>query len=187
MLALAPLKQRRRVDMRKAILFGVVAALCAHGAAAPTVALTELPGWKDCGAQAVPVRGGYRIVQAARKGTYGWVELRTPLDLDRYPELLVEVAGASPEAKWLRVGLMVSAGGVDTYQTDFGFLRFRKITLEWQPHFDLKGEPYPKRVRVCARDPWGSATSEDSYRDLDLGAINETGSETGVRTKPVGR
>ena len=72
----------------------------AQNVAAPPVALTELPGWKECGAQAIPTPNGYRIVQPAREGTFAWVELRVPIDVDRYPEMLVEVEGASPLAKW---------------------------------------------------------------------------------------
>lgn len=84
------------------VLILVVAAgsVLAQPTVVPPISLTELPGWKYCGAKAVPVRGGYRIVQPSKTTGYGWIELRTQIDIDRYPEMLVEVGGAGPQARW---------------------------------------------------------------------------------------
>jgi hypothetical protein len=82
-----------------AALAGVVGFAGAQGGA-PPVELTRLPGWKYCGAEARAGANGIRIVQPKADGGYGWVELRVPIDLDRYPEMLLEVGGTNA-ARWI--------------------------------------------------------------------------------------
>ncbi len=83
-----------------ALALGGMGGLAWTQAGAPPVELTRLPGWKYNGADARLGKTGIRIVQPQPDGDYGWVELRVPIDLDRYPELLLEVGGTS-QARWI--------------------------------------------------------------------------------------
>jgi len=84
-----------------AVIWWGMAASCSPGqGGAPPVALTKLPGWTYHSATADAKRGSIRVTQPTADGAYGWVELPVTIDLDRYPEILVEVEGANWENQW---------------------------------------------------------------------------------------
>jgi|GEM_PF-6864150 len=89
-----------RLFLALIILLLVAVPLSAQQPGPDTIVLTEVPGWNYGLTRVVPVSGGYRVIQNYKDSKFSWAELKMPIDLDRYPELLVDVEGADLSDKW---------------------------------------------------------------------------------------
>jgi formylglycine-generating enzyme required for sulfatase activity/regulation of enolase protein 1 (concanavalin A-like superfamily) len=78
------------------------------------------------------------------------------------------------------VGLMVAAGPTKTYQTDFDFLRFRKITVICERNLGPSAKPEPSQFRLDVGDASGNTVP----RGIPLGEIgNNVSAGPGLRTQ----
>jgi len=66
---------------------------------APDVDLLARSDWKLNGVTVTPGAAGYRVA-VNRNVSYGWAEIRLPVDVAATPVIRVQVEGANPKAKW---------------------------------------------------------------------------------------
>ena len=93
---------RRSLDALVVGGSGLIAALPPVWAAPPSpVNLLGISHWKPGLTRMVPQSdGGCRVIQNYPKDRFSWAERRVVLDLDTYPEMLVEVANADAKNRW---------------------------------------------------------------------------------------